>query len=102
MKLESVVYAVSGVLFGLIVGWIIGSEQAQLLPRPRAPQQEAAAQQPAPAAAPESPAPARAVLDETKVRALETVAEKDPKNAVARAQLGDAYYDAGKYPEAIR
>ena len=102
MKLESVVYAVSGVLFGLIVGWIIGSEQAQLLPRPRAAQQAEAAPQPAASAPPESPAPARAVLDETKARALENVAEKDPQNAVARAQLGDLYYDAGKYPEAIK
>ena len=103
MKLESVVYAVSGVLFGLIVGWIIGSEQAQLLPRPREVQQvDAAPQQAAPAPAPESATPAPAVLDETKVRALENVAEKDPKNAVARAQIGDLYYDAGKYPEAIK
>jgi tetratricopeptide (TPR) repeat protein len=103
MKLESVVYAVSGVLFGLIVGWIIGSEQAQLLPRPRAPQQAETAPQPAAAApAPESAAPARAVLDDTKVRALENVAQKDPKNAGARSQLGDLYYDAGKYPEAIK
>jgi tetratricopeptide (TPR) repeat protein len=100
MKLESVVYAVSGVLFGLIVGWIIGSEQAQLGPRPALTQQaEAPAQLPAPA--PES-APAPAVLDETKVQALENVASKDPKNAVARAQLGDLYYDAGRYPEAIK
>jgi tetratricopeptide (TPR) repeat protein len=103
MKLESVVYAVSGVLFGLIVGWIIGSQQAQLSPRPRAAQQaEAAPRQTAPSAVPDSPAPAPAVLDETKVRALENVAKKDPKNALARAQLGDLYYDAGKYPEAIR
>jgi tetratricopeptide (TPR) repeat protein len=103
MKLESVVYAVSGVLFGLIVGWIIGSQQAQLSSRPRAPQQaEAAPAQSAPAPASDPATPAPAVLDETKARALENVAEKDPKNAVARAQLGDLYYDAGKYPEAIK
>jgi tetratricopeptide (TPR) repeat protein len=102
MKLESVVYAISGVLFGLIVGWIIGSEQAKLSPRTRAPQQAEAAPLPASSPAPESSAPAPAVLDQTKVRALENVAEKDPKNAVARAQLGDLYYDAGKYPEAIK
>jgi tetratricopeptide (TPR) repeat protein len=99
MKLESVVYAVSGVFFGLIVGWIIGTQQAQESPRVRTPQADAA-----PAAAPpaDSAAPARAVLDETKARALQTVAEKDPKNAVARTELGDLYYDAGRYPDAIR
>jgi tetratricopeptide (TPR) repeat protein len=104
MKLESVVYAVSGALFGLIVGWIIGGEQAQLLPRTRAVSQQAEAAPPeaAPAPGTETAAPAPAVLDETKVRALENVVDKDPKNALARAQLGDLYYDAGKYPEAIK
>jgi cytochrome c-type biogenesis protein CcmH/NrfG len=103
MKLDSVVYAVSGALFGLIVGWIIGSQQAQLTPRPVTQQAEAAPQQGgAPAPAPEAAAPAPAVLDDTKVRALENVAAKDPKNAVARAQLGDMFYDAGRYPDAIK
>ena len=104
MKLESVVYAVSGALFGLIVGWIIGGEQAKLLPRPRpaSQQAEAAPAEAAPASGPESSAPAPAVLDQSKVRALENVVDKEPTNAVARAQLGDLYYDAGKYPEAIK
>ena len=103
MKLESVVYAVSGVLFGLIVGWIIGSQQAQLSPRTRQePSQVEAAPQSAAPAAPEAPTPAPAVLDETKVRALQSVVERDPKNASARTQLGDLYYDAGRYPDAIK
>jgi tetratricopeptide (TPR) repeat protein len=103
MKLESIVYAVSGVFFGLIVGWILGSQQAQLVPRPRAAQAESAPQPSPPAqAAPESNTPAPAILDETKVQALESVAQRDPKNALARAQLGDLYYDAGRYPEAIK
>ena len=33
MKLESVVYAIAGVFFGLIAGWIIGSQQASMAPR---------------------------------------------------------------------
>src|SRR5262249_12534500 len=101
MKLESVVYAIAGVFFGLIVGWIIGTQQAQESPRARTAPIEAA---PSQAASPpaESATPARAVLDETKAKALQTVAEKDPKNAVARTELGDLYYDAGKYPDAIR
>src|SRR4051812_18780103 len=101
MKLESVVYAVSGALFGLIVGWIIGGQQAQLAPRPVTRQTDAGPPA-APASAPETPAPAPAVLDETKVRALENVAEKDPKNAVARAELGNLFYDSGRYPDAIK
>jgi tetratricopeptide (TPR) repeat protein len=103
MKLESVVYAVSGVFFGLIVGWIIGTQQASMSTRATAvaPAETAA---PAPAADSGAPpgSPAPAVLDQNKVQALQAVVAKDPNNAAARAQLGNAYYDAGKYPEAIK
>src|SRR4029453_3132583 len=100
MKLEAVVYAVAGVFFGLIVGWILGSQQATLPSRPAVPVESAPPQTSQSSAPPGMPAPA--VLDQSKVRALETVAGKDPKNAVARAQLGNLYYDAGRYPEAIK
>jgi len=46
--------------------------------------------------------PAPAILDESKVQALRTVVEGDAKNAVARAQLGNLYYDAGRYTDAIK
>jgi tetratricopeptide (TPR) repeat protein len=100
MKLESVIYAVAGIFFGLITGWIIGSQQASMAPRPSA---EVAEPAPAPAASsgvPGTPAPAR--LDETQVQALRNVVDRDPKNAVARAQLGNLYYDAGRYTDAIK
>jgi len=103
MKLESVVYAVAGVFFGLIAGWIIGSQQTA--PSSRAsipPPVEAAPQAPSSTSAAPPGAPAPAVLDQAKVQALQTVAEKDSKNAVARAQLGNVYYDAGRYPDAIK
>ena len=51
-------------------------------------------------AVPGTPQPA--MLDETKVQALRTVVDRDAKNAVARAQLGNLYYDAGRYPDAIK
>lgn len=103
MKLESVVYGVAGVFFGLIVGWIIGSQQASPSPRAvmEAPVESAA---PAPASqsatAPGTPAPA--VLDQTKVQALQAIVDKDPKNAAARSQLANLYYDAGRYTDAIK
>jgi len=100
MKLESVIYAVAGVFFGLIAGWIIGSQQASMAPRPGAP---AAASAPPPSssgAVPGTPAPA--ILDEAQVQALRNVVDRDPKNAVARAQLGNLYYDAGRYSDAIK
>ena len=64
---------------------------------------------PAPAAEtappPSSPAPGgqpQAILDESKVQALRNVIDRDAKNAVARAQLGNLYYDAGRYADAIK
>lgn len=103
MKRESVVYAVAGVFFGLIVGWIIGSQQTSLSSRASIPPPvETTAPAPASTSAAPPGAPAPAVLDQAKVQALQTVVEKDPKNAVARTQLGNVYYDAGRYPDAIK
>jgi len=100
MKLESVIYAISGVFFGLIAGWIIGSQQAAMAPRANVPAAESA---PAPAASQPVPGtPAPAILDDAQVQALRNVVDRDPKNAVARAQLGNLYYDAGRYSDAIK
>jgi tetratricopeptide (TPR) repeat protein len=95
MKSESIVYGIAGVIFGLIAGWIIGAQQATS----RAP----AAAAPSAAAAPASSgaAPA-AVLDEQKVQALKTVAEREPSNASARTELGNLYFDAERYDDAIK
>jgi tetratricopeptide (TPR) repeat protein len=101
VKLESIIFAIAGVCFGLITGWIIGSQQALLSPRPDA---QPAAENVSPSST-QSPAPgtpAPAILDETQVQALRTVVERDPKNAVALAQLGNLYYDAGRYTDAIK
>jgi cytochrome c-type biogenesis protein CcmH/NrfG len=100
MKLESIIYAVAGVFFGLITGWIIGSQQAAMAPRPAAPIADAAPPPSSSAAVPGTPAPA--ILDDTQVQALRNVVDRDPKNAVARAQLGNLYYDAGRYTDAIK
>lgn len=97
MKRESIAFAIAGVFFGLIVGWIIGSQEASLAPRaPVAPTAET------PPGAGSTNTPAPAILDETKVQALRTVAEGDPKNAEARTQLGNLYYDSGRYADAIK
>jgi cytochrome c-type biogenesis protein CcmH/NrfG len=103
MKLESVVFAIAGVFFGLIAGWIIGSQQASMPPRAGAvPGAQNAPAEPSagPNSAPGAPAPA--ILDEAQVQALRNVIDRDPKNAVARAQLGNLYYDAGRYTDAIK
>ena len=95
MKAESIVIGVAGTVFGLIVGWIIGSQQAPA--RSFAPAAAPVAQSPA------STAPAAAAaIDEAQAAALKNVAEKDPANVQSRVQLGNMYFDAERYQDAIQ
>ena len=94
MKSDSVAFGVAGIAFGLIAGWIIGTEQA----KPAAPPAAQAAAAPAPAAASNTRA---AIVDDAKVNALKAVAERDQKNAKPRIDLGNLYFDAERYDEAI-
>ena len=88
MKSESIVFAVAGMCFGVILGWVIASQQAPAAPAP----------QPAAAAAPGEQAP---TLDQGRVQALMTIVENDPNNASAQAQLGNVYFDAERWSDAI-
>jgi tetratricopeptide (TPR) repeat protein len=97
MKAEAIVLAVAGAFFGLIAGWILGSQQA-ILARPSAPPAAASmATQPAASAAPVPKA-----LDESRVQALEATAEREPRNEKARIDLGNLYFDAERYEDAIK
>ena len=86
---------IAGVLLGLLAGWIIGSQQA-------APARTEPA--PAPAAATSSaPAGQQAQpLDENRAASLKASADSNPKDAVARTQLGNLYFDAGRFEEAAK
>ena len=95
MKSESIAYGIAGVAFGLIAGWIIGTQQA--VPRTAAaPPQTAAA-----APAQKAQSPRAAILDEAKVTALKSVAERQPTNAQPRVELANLYFDAERYDDAI-
>jgi tetratricopeptide (TPR) repeat protein len=89
---DSVVIGVAGVFFGVLIGWIIGSQQASA---PRV--APATAQQSAP-----PPAQTAAPLDESRAAALRAAAERDPKDAGTRVQLGNLYFDAERFDEASR
>ena len=85
MKTESVVFAVAGTLFGLIVGWIIGTQQAPM--RVGAGAAPAAQMtQATQSAAPPATLPA---VDESQAAPLRTIAERVPKNVPSRVHLGD-------------
>jgi cytochrome c-type biogenesis protein CcmH/NrfG len=86
---------VAGVFFGIIVGWIIGSQQGgtRLSPSPSnpAPSQSSAAG---------SSAPATPQLDEARASAMKTTAQQNPTDAETRVELGNMYFDASRYQEA--
>lgn len=98
MSRESLIFAVSGTVFGLLVGWLIGSQR----PAPAAP--------PAAVAAPAASAPAPAqggqdvprAFDQARAESLATRATAEPGNASVRTELGNVYFDADRFDEAIR
>jgi cytochrome c-type biogenesis protein CcmH/NrfG len=104
VRSDSIFLGVCGILFGVMLGWVIGSQQASR--RAAAPvqlQQSAAAPAPAgtgdqAAGGANTPPP----LDEGKVQSLQTIIKSDPKNAGAYRQLANTYFDAQRYPDAIK
>ena len=96
MKSESIAFAVAGVVFGLLAGWVIGSQQAQQTPR------TAGAAQSASAPASNAPTPTPPAIDLAQVQALTAVASREPSNPAPRAQLGNLYFDSEHYDDAIK
>jgi cytochrome c-type biogenesis protein CcmH/NrfG len=96
MKPDSIAYVVAGMCFGIILGWVIGTQQAR-----------SASMAIAPAAAPvqaQSETPAQRqppALDEATVKSLTAVLAGDPKNVDAMVQLGNTYFDAERFDDAI-
>ncbi|MDA1306449.1 MAG: tetratricopeptide repeat protein [Acidobacteria bacterium] len=89
MTRESFVFAISSLLFGLLIGWILGTQQAG--PGAAAP---VAAGQPVAQLPNEPPAP---VLDVQRASALERQANAEPNNAEVRVELGNVYFDAERF-----
>jgi len=110
MRSDSIVFAIAGICFGIILGWVIGTEQAlkrgatqvQLQQQP-----STTAAQPAATDADQNAAPAGSTrqappLDEGKVQGLLTIIKSDSKNVGAQVQLANTYFDSEKYPDAIK
>jgi cytochrome c-type biogenesis protein CcmH/NrfG len=97
MKSESIAFAIAGVVFGLIAGWVIGSQQ----PATRGPAVPSAQTSAAPPAS-EGATTRAALLDEAQVNALTSMATREPSNAQPRIQLGNLYFDAERYTDAIK
>lgn len=95
MKLDSLAFGIAGVCFGLIVGWVLGSQQAARSPAvaPAAPSASASTSQ--------TSQPAPPPIDQDRVQALQDTAERDPKDVKARVELGNLYFDGERCDQAI-
>lgn len=95
MSKDALVVGIAGVFFGVLVGWIIGTQQVG--PRTAAPVTSASTQT---SSAAGSGQPAPPPLDEAKASSLTTIAQQNPGDAETRVELGNMYFDAGRYQEA--
>lgn len=92
MRSDSLVFGVAGIFFGVLVGWIIGSQRATVVPAAPPPSTTASSSSGGSQAAP--------TFDERRAAQLKAAAERDPKDAETRVQLGNLYFDAERYDEA--
>ena len=99
MNRESIFFAISGTLFGLMVGWIIGSQRA--VPAAPAPQQAASQTAPQGQGQGQGQPPPRA-LNQQRVDQLTAQAGAEPQNASVRADLGNLYFDVDRFDDAIK
>ena len=102
MTKESVALGLAGVLFGFLTGWIIGAQQARPVSAPPPAAAPAAAAGPGAGGASAAQAPAEPPrVDQAKIDALRKRATDNPRDAAVRAEIGNAYFDAERYAEAI-
>lgn len=92
MRRDSVLFGLAGVFFGLLAGWIIGSQQG-----PGRPAAEPVAAARAGGAGERQAPP----LDTQRVADLTAAAERNANDAAARVQLADLYFDAERFHDAI-
>ncbi len=94
MRRDTLVFTAAGVLFGLVVGYMAASWD--LVPRPVVAGAVAAAPPPRGAA------PAKPAANPDEVKALESLAARQPKDVSVRVELGNLHMDAQRWDEAIR
>lgn len=100
MKPETVITAVSFACFGVLVGWILGSQQTGPAASP-APSQQAAATGGSAGATDAAGTDPTPPLDLNRANELERTANAQPANAGVRVDLGNLYFDAKRFDQAI-
>ncbi len=99
MKPDSIAFALAGMVFGLLAGWVIGAQYATTRAVPpvvasAAPATQATGQLPQPP----SPPP----LNETEVEKFRKLAEAEPTSVAPRVALANLYFDAERYSDAVK
>ena len=92
MSRDSVIFGLAGVFFGILVGWIIGSQQ-NAAPSVATPAAERPANSGQSTATP---------LDESRAAALAQTAKGNPQDAAVRLELGNLYFDSERFADAAR
>jgi len=92
MKSESIVFAFVGVFLGVMVGWVLGTQQGGWCGRAS----------PAAAPVPQAGAPAARTVDENQVASLRAELQNNPNSVPARVALGNLYFDAERFDEAAK
>jgi len=100
MRADAIVFGIAGALFGIIVGWVLGSQQTAARAVVTAAVAQSAPAQPS-GAPPAGAPPAAAPIDPARIKALEEAAGQNPKDVQPRVQLGNMFFDAEQYPQAI-
>jgi tetratricopeptide (TPR) repeat protein len=98
MKSDAIAFGIAGIAFGLLAGWVIGTQQATV----RTPAAAAPVASSSPGAPAADAGPRAAIVDETKVNALKAVADREATNPRPRVELANLYFDAQKFDDAIR
>jgi len=83
-------FGIAGMFFGVLVGWIIGSQQAGIAPAPP------------PAADARTSQTRTPPLDESRAAQLKAAADSNPNDVATRVQLANLYFDHDRYAEAAR
>lgn len=94
MNRDALIFGISGTVFGVLVGWIIGTQQVT----PAAPAPAVAQTAAAPASPQQNTPPP---LDAARAAELEKQASAEPTNVAVRTELGNLYFDAERLDQAI-
>jgi cytochrome c-type biogenesis protein CcmH/NrfG len=95
MRRDTVVFALAGIVFGFVVGYMSASwGQRPSASDPVATPSAGASSVPAP--------PGVVELDPNEARALEALAGREPGDVAVRVELGNLYMDHERWEEAVR